>query len=188
METKDKKLIEDYLEGNNVAFAELIELNLKLIYRYAFRMTRDIEDSEDITQETFVKLWKNIGKFDLDKNFRTWLLGIAHNTAIDFLRKKKDFVFSDFDNDAGNFSETIADTALLPTEIFAQVEKKKLLDDALGRLSPMSREILILYYESDLTFAEIGTILNKPLNTVKSQHRRALSLLRKIFTKMNAPK
>lgn len=181
MEDEDKKLIAEYLAGDGEALAKLVEHNLKLIYRYAFRLARDEEDAEDITQETFVKLWRNIGKFDLDKNFRTWLLGIAHNTAIDLLRKKKVFVFSDFDNEGGDFSETIADLTPLPPEIFARAEQKKLLDDALGQLSPASREILTLYYESDLTFAEIGAILNKSLNTVKSQHRRALQSLRKIL-------
>lgn len=182
MEIDDKKLIADYLEGDTEALAILVERNLKLIYRYAFRMTRDVEDAQDITQETFVKLWRNIEKFDLDKNFRTWLLGIAHNTALDLLRKKKDFVFSDFDNETGGFSETIVDPAPLPPEIFERAEKKELLDDALGQISPTYREILTLYYEEDLTFAEIGTILNKPLNTVKSQHRRALSALKKILS------
>lgn len=182
METHDKKLIADYLEGDTNALALLIERNLKLVYRYAFRITRDVEDAKDITQETFVKVWRNIGKFDLDKNFRTWLLGIAHNTAIDLLRKKRNFVFSDFDNDDGNFSETIVDPAPLPPEIFERAEKKELLDDALGQISPTYREILTLYYEEDLTFAEIGTILSKPLNTVKSQYRRSLSALRKILS------
>lgn len=182
MEDEDKKLIANYLEGDTEALAILVEHNLKLVYRYAFRITRDVEDAQDITQETFVKLWRNIRKFDLDKNFHTWLLSIAHNTAIDLMRKRKDFVFSDFDNETGDFSETIADPAPLPAEIFERAEKKKLLDDALGQISPTYREILTLYYEEDLTFAEIGTILNKPLNTVKSQHRRALSALKKILS------
>lgn len=182
METEDKKIIEDYLLGNTGAFEVLVERNLRLVYRYAFRMARDKEDAEDIAQETFAKLWRNMRKFDTDKNFRTWLLGIAHNTAIDLLRKRKDFVFSDFDNEGGDFSETIVDPAPLPPEIFERAEKNKLLDDALGQISPASREILTLYYEEDLTFNEIGTILNKPLNTVKSQHRRALLALKKIFS------
>lgn len=181
MEAQDKKLIADYLEGDTDALALLIERNLKLVYRYAFRLARDAEDAEDITQETFVKLWRNIEKFDVNKSFRTWLLGIAHNTAIDLLRKRRAFVFSDFDNETGDFSETIVDTAPLPPEIFERAEKKKLLDDALGQLSPTSREILALYYEEALTFNEIGTILNKPLNTIKSQHRRAMVALRKIL-------
>ena len=181
MELEDKKLIADYLGGDTGAFAVLVTHNLKLVYRYAFRMTKNEEDAEDITQETFVKLWRNIDKFDLDKNFRTWLLGIAHNTAIDFLRKRKNFVFSDFDNEIGDFSETIADIAPLPPEIFARAEQKNLLEVALAKLSPLAREVLVLYFEEDLTFNEISTILKKPLNTVKSQQRRALLMLRKIL-------
>ncbi len=180
---EDKKLIENYFEGDTQALTFLIECNLKLIYRYAFRMTRSKEDAEDITQETFVKLWRNIEKFDLDKNFRTWLLGIAHNTAIDHLRKRKVFVFSDFDmnEEWGGFADTVADVAPLPPELFERAEKKNLLDAALGQLSPQAREVLMLYYEEDLTFAEIGDILNKPINTVKSQHRRALLVLKNIL-------
>lgn len=183
METEDKKLITDFLEGDADALALLIERNLKLVYRYAFRITRDTEDAEDITQETFVKLWKNIEKFDSDKNFRTWLLGIAHNTSIDLLRKRKSFVFSDFETSEGgnSITETIADPSPLAPEIFEQAEKRKLLDTALAKLPFMYREVLTLYFDEDLTFSEIGEILGKPLNTVKSQQRRALESLRKIL-------
>lgn len=183
MDTRDNELILEYIEGEAEALTEIVARNIGLVYRYAFRMTKDTEQAEDITQETFVKLWKNIHKFDLEKKFRTWLLGIAHNTAIDYLRKRKIFVFSDFDTkDEGNaIIDTLADIAPLPSEIFEQVERKQLLDRALEEISPMHREVLALYYEEGLTFNEIGEILNKPLNTVKSQHRRALESLRKIL-------
>lgn len=181
MEKDDKHLVAEYLDGDIKVFAKIVERNLALVYRYAFRMTRDTGDAEDITQETFVKVWRHIKKYNTNQNFSTWLLSIAHNTAIDLLRKRKDFVFSDFDNEIGDFSETIADIAPLPPEIFARAEQKKLLDGALGQLSPAYREILTLYNEEELTFAEIGAILDKSPNTVKSQYRRALLTLRKIL-------
>lgn len=183
MEKDDKKLIEDFLDGDTQAFALLVEHNIKLVYRYVFRMTKNTEDAEDITQETFVKIWRNLHKFDFDKNFRTWILGIAHNTAIDTLRKRKSFAFSDFEipDGADSISDTIADTAPLPPEIFARAEQRKLLDSALAQISPLYREILMLSLEEELTFNEIGIIFNKPLNTVKSQYRRALMTLRKIL-------
>lgn len=183
MDTRDNELVLKYIAGDTDVLTEIVARNIGLVYRYALRMTRDIEQAEDITQETFVKLWRNIHKFDTEKNFRTWLLGITHNTAIDFLRKRKIFVFSDFDTkDEGNaITDTLADIAALPPEIFEKVERKQLLDSALEQISPINREVLALYYEEDLTFNEIGEILNKPLNTVKSQHRRALEALRKIL-------
>lgn len=182
MEPDDKKLIEDYLEGDREALAELIQHNLKLVYRFVFRMVGDPQDAEEITQDTFVKLWRNIKKFNPEQNFRTWLLSIAHNTAIDLLRKRKSFVFSDFDTEEGlGIEETIADSAPLPVEILIQAEEKKLLDGALAQLSVVHREVLALHYVEQLTFNEIRVILNKPLNTVKSHHRRALAALRKIL-------
>lgn len=183
MDTRDNELIIEYIEGDTEALTEIVARNIGLVYRYAFRMTKDVQQAEDITQETFVKLWRNIHKFDTEKNFRTWLLGIAHNTAIDFLRKRKIFVFSDFNtrDDGNEIIDTLADSTPLPPELFEQVERKELLDRALGEISPMHREVLVLYYVENLTFNEIGEILNKPLNTVKSQHRRAIAELRTIL-------
>ncbi|MFZ2303379.1 MAG: RNA polymerase sigma factor [Minisyncoccia bacterium] len=183
MDTRDNELILGYIEGDTEALTEIVARNIGLVYRYALRMTKDIEQAEDITQETFVKLWRNIHKFDTEKNFRTWILGIAHNTAIDFLRKRKISVFSDFDtkDERNAITDTLADIAPLAPEIFEKEETKKLLDSALEQISPMHHEVLALYYEEDLTFNEIGEILNKPLNTVKSQYRRALEELRKIL-------
>lgn len=194
MKKDDKTLIVDFLAGDQSSFTHLVENNLPIIYRYAFRLTRDEGDAQDITQETFVKVWRNISKFDLNKNFRTWILAIAHNTALDLLRKKKDLVFSEFDtNEGGNtIADTLADPSPLPPEIFAHAENKKLLDHAMSKLPLNVREVLVLHYHEGLTFAEIGDILEKPLNTVKSQHKRALDSLREILEKsmqyIGAPK
>lgn len=182
MERDDKKLIADYLQGDSEAFALLIQRNLKLVYRFVFRMVVDPQDAEEITQDTFVKFWRNAKKFNPEQNFRTWLLSIAHNTAIDLLRKRKSFVFSDFDTEEGmSMEESIPDPEPLPVEILIQAEEKKLLDDALAKLSLVHRGVLILHYQEQLTFNEIGLILNKSLNTVKSHHRRALAAMRKIL-------
>lgn len=180
MEVDDKKLISDYLEGDSEALTALIQHNLKLVYRFVFRMVGDQQEAEEVAQDTFVKVWRNAKKYNPEQNFRTWLLSIAHNTAIDLLRKRRSFVFSDFNTEEGmDIEETIADPAPLPVEILIQAEERKLLDGALAQLSLIHREVLILHYQEQLTFNEIGIILNKPLNTVKSHHRRALAALKK---------
>lgn len=183
MEIENKKLVADFLAGDNKAFSQLLDHNLKLVYRFAYRLARNEADAEDIAQETFVKLWKNLAKFDQEMNFRTWLLHIAHNTAIDHLRKKRNFVFSDFDTPTGenSITDTLADPAPLPHELFVRAEEKKMLDDLLGKLTPVAREILTLHHEDGLTFNEISIIVGKSLNTVKSQYRRALLALRKLL-------
>lgn len=99
------------------------------------------------------------------------------------LRKKKSLLFSDFENDDGgnSLTESLSDSEPLPDEIFAKAEEKNILDNALAELSPAHREVLFLHYNELFTFDEIGKVLGKSLNTVKSRHRRALMKLRKIL-------
>ncbi len=163
-------------------FDELVRQHLKAVYSFAYRFVGDAHEAEDIVQETFLKAWKNFGNYKAEMSqFKTWLMHIARNTAIDHLRKKKHIAFSEFTNDEGDnsFVDTLADTEELPEELLACAEDTKVLTDALDKLSPPSREVLILHYTNSMTFEEIGAILGKSMNTVKSRHRRAIAVLRK---------
>jgi len=183
-EKTDKQLVADYLEGNEKALNELIARHLKSVYNFVYRMARNAQDAEDITQETFIKMWKNLKRYDQSQNFRTWLFTIARNTAIDALRKKKSFVFSDFEIADGKnpFLDTLADPAPLPDELAARAERQTLFGSALGKLSPAYQEVFALHHESDLTFDAISARLGKSINTVKSQYRRAFLTLQKLLT------
>src|SRR5262249_47995045 len=133
---------------------------------------------------TFVKAWRSIKSYRQSASkFKTWLLRIARNTSIDFLRKKKHIPFSAFNDDTQNLiAETIPDPAPLAEELFSKDEDSRALVHALGELSPPHREILLLYYTNDLTFEEMGELLGQPANTVKSRHRRAVLALRALLT------
>lgn len=183
LEPGDSELIASYLNGEETALSLLINRHLKAVYNFVYRLTYNKENTEDIVQETFFKVWKNLKKFRQGENFKTWLFTIARNTTIDFLRKKKEYVFSDFENsEGGNYvADSLADTEPLPDALVEQLEKSKMLEELLSKLTPLYREVLILRYNEDLTFEEIGKVLGKPLDTVKSQHRRALIELRKII-------
>ncbi len=183
MEREDQQLISDYLTGDESALHELVRRYLKALYNFAYRLAGNTGDAEDITQEIFIKVWKNIKRYDQNYSVKTWLFAIARNTTIDWLRKKRDLVFSDFDTDEGENSllNTLADPMPLSDEIMARAEDKKFLDHALNKLPLIYREVIVLRYQDGLTFNEIGTILGKPLDTVKSQHRRALIALRKFL-------
>ncbi len=183
MEKSDQQLAVDALRGDERAMTELVDRYLKPVYAFVYRLTGSAEDAQDIAQETFVKVWKNLKKFRPDASFKTWVLAIARNTAIDWLRKKKNPVFSEFTQDDGYnvLTETLADPAPLPDELVARMQEKHLLDGLLGALPAGDREILLLHYNDHLTFADIGTMIKRPLNTVKSRHRRALIALRKML-------
>jgi RNA polymerase sigma-70 factor (ECF subfamily) len=106
---------------------------------------------------------------------------IARNTVIDYMRKKKIAVFSDLNkNEDESFSESLPDNVILPDEALQKLEDRKFLNKLLDQIPPMYREVLILYYQEEMTFSEIGEMLDKPLNTVKSHHRRALKQLKKM--------
>ncbi len=189
MKNDDQKNVEDYLLKNeNEAFSNLLNRHLRPLYSFIFRMTRNKEDSQDIVQDTFFKVWKNLKKYRAEENFKTWIFTIARNTAIDYLRRKKSVTFSDIFNDKNEdtLEESLVDPEPLPDELVFITEKKKNLDKLLDQLPPMHKEVLLLKYEDDLTFDQISKILKKPLDTVKSQHRRAILKLRELIT--NAPK
>lgn len=183
MEKNDEELIAAHIKGDETALSLFVARYFKPIYHFAYRLSGNIQDAEDITQETFVKVWRHAHKYHQGEQVKTWLFTIAHNSAIDLLRKRKRLVFSDLatDETEGLFEETLVDTEPLPDAIFAKAEEKEFIENLLLKLSPLHQEVLHLYYTEELTFDEIGKVLEKSINTVKSQHRRALLALRKLI-------
>ena len=178
MNDSDEEIILRYNEGESLALRILIDRYTTHIYNYSIRFVGK-DNASDITQEVFIKVWKNMGNFDIHKSsFKTWLFTIARNTITDYLRKKKMIVFSDMNNEDEEFTETIKDEVLLPSEAMEKLEDKEYLNNLLDKLPDNYKEVLMLYYQEEMTFAEIGESLNRPLNTVKSWHRRALIKLR----------
>ncbi len=184
MERSDQQLLDSYLkgEGNENQLETLIKRYLKPIYSFAYRFIGDRQEAEDITQETFVKVWKNLKKFDRKKKFKTWIFAIAKNTCLDWQKKKRTIPLSVLDNKAGfPFAEAIKDPVLLPSELLERKDIAVTLNKALESLSPKYRLVLLLRYNDHFTFREIAEVLGEPLHTVKSRHRRALTQLKKLL-------
>lgn len=183
MRKDDEQLISEYLEGDESALAVLVDRHLKGVYNFARTLTNDSQAAEDVAQDSFIKAWKHIRRFRRGSNFQTWLFSITRNTAIDWLRQKKALAFSSFENEHGEnmLTETLADTAPLQDELIAQAENTALVQVLLTQLDPRYQDVLTLRYSSNLTFEEIGEILQRPLHTVKSQHRRALASLKRLL-------
>jgi RNA polymerase sigma-70 factor (ECF subfamily) len=181
MRKTDEQLIDDYLDGNEKALATLIDRHLTNAYNFALNLVNDNQVANDITQESFIKAWKNIRGFKRGSSFQTWIFAITRNVAIDLLRKRKEVAFSAFENKEGvnMFTETLADSGLLPDELLARAEDTRFVETLLEELDPLYRDVLKLRYSSNMTFEEIGEFLKRPLHTVKSQHRRALIALRR---------
>jgi len=179
----EAQLIAKYLAGDEKSLEILIKSYLKPIYSFVYRYVRNEQEAEDITQEVFVKVWRNLKKFDQDKSFKTWIFSIAKNTSIDWLRKKKAIPFSNFENKEGKniLTEKLTDPAPLPNEILERVGIAETLNAAMSQLIPKYRIVLSLRYNNYFTFGEIAESLGEPLHTVKSRYRRALIQLRKLL-------
>jgi RNA polymerase sigma-70 factor (ECF subfamily) len=177
----DEDLIFEYINGVDDSFKVLVDRYIASIYNFSIRFVGN-DYANDITQDVFLRVWKNIRKFNHKKaNFKTWLFTIARNTITDYLRKKKSISFSSLNTEEENFEETIEDEVILPDEAMSKLEDKEFLNKLLDEIPGRYKEVLILYYQECMTFNEIGQLLDKPLNTVKSYHYRALSLLRKLI-------
>jgi len=180
MSSSDNKLIQDFLAGDDLAFEELLKRYLKPVYNFLFQIVRDRPAVDDLTQDTFIKVWKNLHRFDRSKKFKVWLFAIAKNTAYDYLKKKKTIPFSFFSDEEGNNKlDNISDGQIQPQELVVKNDLASEIDKKLKKLPVHYRSILILYYREDFSLKEIAVILKRPYNTIKSQYRRALNYLKK---------
>ncbi len=184
LRVNDEQLIANYLVSDEESLEILIKRYLKPIYSFVYRYVGNSQDAEDITQDIFVKVWRNLKKFDQSKSFKTWIFSIAKNTSIDWLKKKKAIPFSNFENGEGEnlLTETLTDPAPLPNEILERIGIAEMLNTAINQLTSKYRMVLFLRYNDHFTFREIAEALGEPLDTVKSRHRRALIQLKKILS------
>lgn len=183
MRKKEQQLIDDYLKGDKKSLEILIQQYLKPIYSFVYRYIGGAEEAEDITQEVFLRMWRNLKKFNHQKSFKTWIFSIAKNASIDFFRKKKMTPFSEYENERGENAivETLIDSSASAGEILERKDLGEKLAKAMEKLSPKYRMTLFLRYNDHFTFREIAESLNEPIDTIKSRHRRALILLKNLL-------
>lgn len=184
MEMSDEHLADLCAKRDGSAIEEIMRRYMRQIFNFSRQYVKTIEDAEDVTQDTFFKVWKYIRHYTRGRQFRPWLYTIARNTALDLIKRKKAIVFSDLDDDTNDlqFVDTIEDTEPLPPELFENTAMASKLDEALINIHPDHRAILMMHYKDEMTFDEIASIVNKPMNTVKSWHRRALLKLRTLLS------
>jgi len=176
--SEDNKLIQQYLKGDGKALDILIAKYLKLIYGFVYKNVGNTAEAEDITQEVFIKVWKNIRKFDQKKSFKPWIFQIAKNTSIDFLRKKKTIPFSKFENEKGQ-NPLVENIAAAPLNLIEKLSDKKTLAIAMQDLTDKEQKIINLRHTEGLSFKEIAEVFQESINTIKSRYRRTIMALRR---------
>jgi RNA polymerase sigma-70 factor (ECF subfamily) len=178
----DLQLVQAHLSGDKASLGILFKRYFRPIYGYAAGLIGR-EEADDVVQETFIRAWRHLSTFDTGRVFKTWLYRIAHNAAIDIMKKKRPTAFSDLDRpeDGPTIEETIEDETDPISVLLDHKDAADRLRKALDALPKPQREVLTLHYLEELTFSEIGEMLEQPLDTVKSRARRALVTVKKLL-------
>ncbi len=183
----DEQLIALAVNKDKAALEALIKRYLQPIYGFSYKYVKNQADAEDVTQEVFVKVWRNLKKFDLQRPFRPWLYKIARNTCLDMLKKKSPVLFSELNEAEGgsSFEENLIAETKSPAEAAEAALAAAKLNSAVAKLKPNYAEVVAMYHQQELNFREISKALHQPLNTVKSRYRRALLRLKQILADFN---
>lgn len=177
---EDYHAIRRVLDGDNAAFEILQKKYSKLIAALIRRMVKNEDDVDDLTQETFIKAYKALEKFQFGFSFSAWIYRIASNTCIDFLRKKRFTIISLTKQTPGETDEEemeIEDDSYLPDVTVMNDERRTAIRDAISNLPENYRRIIILRHEKELDYKEISEMLDIPLGTVKAHLFRARKIL-----------
>lgn len=183
--TDEKRLVKRAQRGDTAAFEELVTAHEARIYSLCLRMTGNREDAYDLTQESFLKIWRKLDSFNQDASFGTWAYRLASNTCIDFLRKEKkrrDVPLFSEDDDGEETQLLLPDQRYDPEAIVQQRDLQASLEAALESLEPQYRQILTLRELCGLSYSEIGSQLQLKEGTVKSRLARAREQVRKFIS------
>lgn len=183
--TSEMALIRQVQQGNQDAFAQLLQIYEKPVYNLCLRMTGNAEDAADMTQEAFLKIWRGIEQYKFESSFSTWIYRLTSNVCIDFLRGKKRrqtvSITVEEDQD-GSVELDVPDTAPLPEEQVLHRETQDEISKAMDLLDEEFRLILTLRIIEDLSYEEIAQVMDIKVGTVKSRLARARGKLKNILT------
>jgi RNA polymerase sigma-70 factor (ECF subfamily) len=172
-------------EGDQKAYAELLNRYRDSLYFVLLKMTNNPDDAEDLTIEAFGKAFRNLHQYTPDYAFSTWLFKIAANNCIDFLRKTRRIVFVDnpafAEDEREDYPSNIPSTTPGPEEKVIEKQKIRLMREVVEKLKPHYRLMIDLRYFKEWSYEEIATELNLPLGTVKAQLFRAREFLYQIM-------
>jgi RNA polymerase sigma factor (sigma-70 family) len=173
-------------DGDQKAYAELMQRYKDSIFFMALKMVNNKDDAMDLTVETFGKAFENIEKYKPDFAFSTWLFRIATNNCIDFIRKKRLNVVSlqtISDEDRDDKQLQIASDSLNPEQTSIKKQESEKLKSIVEQLPQRYRTLIVLRYYDEQSYEEIAQQLDLPLGTVKAQLFRARDLMSNIMNR-----
>ncbi len=171
----DYELITACLNGDKQIFSEIVARYKNLVYSVILRMVNNREEANDLAQEVFVKLYKNLDKYYPDFKLSTWIIRITTNHVIDYRRKNRaeSVSFEDIEYDAATY-ET-------PERQLVAKERMAAVNNAVKELPDMYKLPIVLYHQQGLSYQEISDITEEPLSKVKNRIFRGRKLLKEML-------
>ena len=182
MEISDAAVVAQVLAGDKEAFRLLVDRHTRSIYSVAYRMTGNQQDAEEILQETFLRAYKSLARFELRSSFATWLYRIAVNRSLDFLKAKKmneSYPISENPGaEPGEQEIQLPETGPGPERLLLSTEARERISRALGLLSPAERVAFTMRHMEGRSIEEISQSLNIRTSAAKNSIFRAVQKLR----------
>jgi RNA polymerase sigma-70 factor (ECF subfamily) len=164
-------------QGDMEAFACLVDLYQRPVFNLCYRMLGEPTDAEDAAQETFLRAFTNIQRYDRDRPFSTWLLSIAAHYCIDQIRRRRVSFYSIDAEDEDGFTLELPDLGPGPETVVSQLEDQRRIQRLLKKLGPHDRAAVVMLYWYDMSYEEIASTLGLTVSAVKSRlHRARLEL------------
>ncbi len=182
MSADDKPLIAECLQGNTAAFGELVRRYQERLYNSVYRLVGSAEDAQDVVQEAFLNAYQSLDGFKGDARFFTWLYRIAVNTAISHKRKHRTMVPMETQKNGEHSIEPHDPSeASRPEHALEQAEQQRRVRQALDRLSPEHRAVLVMKDLEGQKYETMAEILHVPIGTIRSRLHRARLELRELL-------
>jgi len=178
----DSDLVATAINGQEGSFEELVRRYQRPISAYVYRMVGNYESALDLTQEIFIKVYASLRKYRSEFKFSTWIYKIAHNAAVDHLRRSSTREQSLINgSDGDQFELPIESRRLSPEQESERKERRVEIESVVRALPANYRELIILRHSQDLTYEEIVEVTGLPLGTVKNRLFRAREMMRQQF-------
>ena len=180
--TTDRDLVASAVGGVEGSFEELVRRYQRPISAYVYRMVGNYESALDLTQEIFIKVYNSLNRYRSEFKFSTWIYKIAHNAAVDHLRRtatrEQSLVVG---SEGEQFDLPIESSRLSPEQESEQRERRGEIETVVRALPANYRELIILRHSQDLSYEEIVEVTGLPLGTVKNRLFRAREMMRQQF-------
>src|SRR6476646_5623421 len=175
----DYELVQTAVAGREASFEELVRRYQRPIAAYVYRMLGDYDSALDLTQEVFIKVYNSLLRYRSEFKFSTWIYRIAHNAAIDHLRRhavREQSLVTGIDGERREIS--IESRRLTPEQESEKKEQRSEIESVVQMLPAAYRELIVLRHSQDLSYDEIAEVTGLPLGTVKNRLFRAREAMR----------